>query len=950
MDHLAVFDGFGSTSFDLTGLPATDLDRSSTYRRDRDKGKARACEDSDDAFDHLDFPSAESSRSGHSLSTLGDNTSPLRETGSVDLSDRKGKARQHINDLNDFHACDHPDTRSHQPTDFEIASTSATRSYCQRQPALSMSIQSGPCERTASVPCPYHDEVSLKRTIRQMGSSPSSSPRQHTHTLPVTQACSSTSRHRLDVQAADVASSSSFSLGPSSAHPRSSMANKKRRSFRPDELDNTAFTEHHAASPQAVQTSDIDTSLRFDRHDRRASLLLNSSTRHTRSLQPSSTRYASPEPLDTPPRSEQPSFDLSQRRSAFLASARVQRSTSTIRRRTGFYLRDADLLRNDLSEETLAPTDQPSSTASETFTSEFSRAVDLRLAARPTSSQASAATSDSLRRPQAGPRQASRHSVERPSAPQLPYPRTASPLSISFATVDTDQSSQLAQSGLTARNSRRRIPVSTHDEFALVDQDDSSTATSRRSLYRPAFWGSTSTQLGERSSLVSPTDSQISYRLTTTRRETSAWRANVNRLQTGAAASATAASDQPLNEQQSPRHAQRPVQSLEPQTRDEATADDFGAVQRPFGLRGSRFTRRALRSGIEDDLEASPNTATRARAGASAGAGTDQAQTTPLRQGVDHSTDQGASEIHEQRSSLPWRRTHFGLRAPSRLPEPQLSPARPRFEPFAEHSGAEPRRSASLADSWGSVSNSSSYRERHGNESALEYLGRLMSHDSMLDEWMAGDVHGPLLRMAIESEVLQSYPHLRHLGRTPASTSSMFGQAPHLAFDARNFIADEDWAELNSYEGLMQLSERLGAAEVCVPQSLIDTLPTCEYGKWDGGTCRQRDALSASPPLVGKGKGKGKQKVEPPATTRDTMCPICREDYLDSDMLMSINKCCHAFHSECIKVSGIVVDVDFSPASQLLADHHSCFLCSGFLSPDVVQNGQDVSSVSSRCV
>lgn len=168
----------------------------------------------------------------------------------------------------------------------------------------------------------------------------------------------------------------------------------------------------------------------------------------------------------------------------------------------------------------------------------------------------------------------------------------------------------------------------------------------------------------------------------------------------------------------------------------------------------------------------------------------------------------------------------------------------------------------------------------------------------MLDEWMEGDVRAPLLRMAIESEGSHLYAQPLLARLAPASTSSMFGHAPHLAFDARNFIADEDWAELNSYEGLMQLGERLGAAEICVPQSLIDTLPTCEYGKWDGGSCRQRDDAGD---MVGKGKGK--QKVEPPPTARDTMCPICREDYLDSDMLMSINKCCHAFHADCIKVS-----------------------------------------------
>ncbi len=174
-----------------------------------------------------------------------------------------------------------------------------------------------------------------------------------------------------------------------------------------------------------------------------------------------------------------------------------------------------------------------------------------------------------------------------------------------------------------------------------------------------------------------------------------------------------------------------------------------------------------------------------------------------------------------------------------------------------------------------------------------------MNHDSMLDEWIAGDVHGPLLRMAIESEALSSNPHLRQLHYPHPSTSSMFGNrgGPHLAFDARNFIADEEWAELNSFEGLMQLSERLGAAEVCVPQSLIDALPTCEYGKWDGGSCRPREATT--PELVGKGKGKQKT----PAVARDTMCPICREDYLDSDVMMSIDRCAHAFHAECIKVS-----------------------------------------------
>ncbi len=173
-----------------------------------------------------------------------------------------------------------------------------------------------------------------------------------------------------------------------------------------------------------------------------------------------------------------------------------------------------------------------------------------------------------------------------------------------------------------------------------------------------------------------------------------------------------------------------------------------------------------------------------------------------------------------------------------------------------------------------------------------------MSHDSMLDEWMAGDVHAASLRMAIESEDWHTHLRPLQLGLSAASSSMVFGQhGSHLALDARNFIADEDWAELNSYEALMQLSERLGAAEVCVPASLVDTLPTCEYAKWDGGSCAPRsdDAVCA------KGKGKGKQKVAPPPEGRDTMCPICRDDYADADVLMSINTCHHAFHAHCIK-------------------------------------------------
>ncbi|CBQ68581.1 conserved hypothetical protein [Sporisorium reilianum SRZ2] len=846
MDHLALFDGFAaSTSLDLTGLPAAaaDLDRSSSCRRDTDKGKARACDDFDDdsAFQPMISGPAESSRSARSLSALSDNGSRLRDSRSADHSDSKGKARQLFTD-------------AHAPAS---ASACATDSQCLRRSWTSTSSQ-----RSASVSASYHDEASLKRSIRQMGSSPSSSPRQHTRLLPPTQACGSTSQLSLDLFTTDAPSTSSLPVPSASTHARPGTPNKKRRSFRTGGDDD----EQHTPRAPAVEAQPADTSLRSESHTRRASLLVNSSTRDSHSFDSNPTLCVSPEPMDSLTRSEQASSDLSHRRSAFLVSARAQRSNSSIRRRRGFYLRDADLLRNDPTEENLvSSSSRPNSSTSDTFMAEFARAVDLRLAAQP-----SARTPSSANTPRAHHHHASRLASTQPDAPQLPYPRTASPLTISFAAVEADELRQEAQRGLTARpTSRRRIPAPVFGRSLQADQDGAS-LTPRRTAFDLASWESSSTHQPDRAS---------------TQREAHAWRVETRR----ADAASTPESERldarrPYHVSLSAAHA-----ALESHTSDHTTADDFGAVQRPFGLRGSRLTRRPYRSRVEDNLEA----------GHSAVAEAERENAAHLRRrDADHSADRQADEAPDY--PPPWRRSHFGVRAPSRLPERNvsISTTQPRFEPFAENPNGEPRRSTGLASSRSSLS-SSLYRERHESESALEYLGRLMSHDSMLDEWMAGDVHGPLLRMAIESEVLQSYPHLRHLGHTPASTSSMFGQSPHLAFDARNFIADEDWAELSSYEGLMQLGERLGAAEICVPQSLIDTLPTCEYGKWDGGSCRQRDALSASPPLVGKGKGK--QKVEPPPSARDTMCPICREDYLDSDMLMSINKCCHAFHADCIK-------------------------------------------------
>lgn len=647
MDHLALFDGLAaSTSLDLSGLPAAaDLDRSTPYCRDKDKGKARACDDVDDdtPFHPTISAPAECSRSGRSLSALSDNSSRLRDTRSADHSDSKGKARQLFSDAH------------------SSASASATDSHFLRRTRTSTPTYNRQCERNASVSCSYHDEASLKRSIRQMGSSPSSSPRQNPRPLPSAQAGGSTSQLGLDLIASDEPSCSLLSAASASAQAqRPGTPNKKRRPFRSgDDNENDTFTirsDQHAPRTHVVETLPADTTLRSEGHSRRASLLLNSSTRDSQSFESNPTLCVSPEPFDGLPRSEQASSELSHRRTAFLASARAQRSSSSIRRRRGFYLRDADLLRNDPSEESLvASSDRPNSSASDTFMAEFARAVDLRLAARSDSNQAGAFTSSSARTPHTHHQQAPRTDTPQPSAPQLPYPRTASPLTISFAAVEADQLRQEAQRGLTARpTSRRRIPVPTHAASLQADQDgSSSTVTSRRFLHDQAYWQSSPTyQLDETSSVAAPSDHQIFSRYASTQRESRSWRVESRQVDTDA--STAVATDSERIDARRPYQVGLSAHSpLESHTRNESAADDFGAVQRPFGLRGTRLSRRPYRSRAEDTFEAGP----------SATAEAERLHHAHSRRDADDATDRQADAERERRDSPPpsWRRAHSGL-------------------------------------------------------------------------------------------------------------------------------------------------------------------------------------------------------------------------------------------------------------------------------------------------
>nr|CDI54689.1 putative protein [Melanopsichium pennsylvanicum 4] len=886
MDHLAVFDTLAPSSLTRSAPQSTETSHSSSSYP-RDKGKSRARDFCDDDFHFTRSRSAESSR----LDVFAATDLEHCPDRSQSKSDRKGKTKQQIPD---------PTPSSYQElshSNSDDFADGARPARCARLRGLltSSTAPSRQNESSSVLWSSCHEDASLKRSIRELGSSPSNSPHQLENRLSSRGCPSSASQLLSDEGSRGASTSFPSEPTPSSPGSRSSSRHKKRRSERAnldgnESIQTLAFQPMASVAPSSsepytalVEATHVGATLHSRGNDlvsgtrtdvRRASLLVNSSTSGAWSPDSNGPLCVSPESMDVHPRFDRSRHDLSHRRNDFIDDARPIRSSSTIRRRRGFYLRDADLLRNELASDAVTTSDFPSSAASDvSFTSDFTRAVDLRLGSRTESTQSRTSTS-SMAAADLGSDQQTLPAQR--FAPQLPHVRAGSPLAISFASADHDFHGPYA--GYLRRRAQQIRSDQSQDGTSIASSRSVvSDAESRQSLEHPP----------NRPSGVSRNASadHNPYRSTLRRAPDHARQLLSGPSDPAADAGFISEPIAPLQSHTSQtNHVPHPSQS---RGRQDAAADDFDGIRRPFGRQGSRATRRAFRSRPEDGSEI--------RNPAEAPRQLEHPQYSSSRPGTVRVSHRQSDESQDQGDALPWRRVHFGLRTPSSNPEQRATGASaPRFEPFAGPTTSESRRSSGLPGQRAPSMRS----ERNDHESALEYLGRLMSHDSILDEWMAGDVHGPLLQMAIESEVLVSNPHLRHLSYAPASTSSMFDHTPPLAFDARNFIADEDWAELNSYEGLIQLSERLGAAEICVPQSLIESLPTCEYAVWGGGSCRSVDEGSVTP----LGKGKGKQKMELPIT-RDTMCPICREDYLDSDVLMSINKCCHAFHADCIKVS-----------------------------------------------
>ncbi|PWN44561.1 hypothetical protein IE81DRAFT_345545 [Ceraceosorus guamensis] len=96
--------------------------------------------------------------------------------------------------------------------------------------------------------------------------------------------------------------------------------------------------------------------------------------------------------------------------------------------------------------------------------------------------------------------------------------------------------------------------------------------------------------------------------------------------------------------------------------------------------------------------------------------------------------------------------------------------------------------------------------------------------------------------------------------------------------------------------------EILGISSNRTPSSVIDSLPTCVFAIWQGGSCvtPKLEAL----PVTGEGKGKNRAGPESDrlrlealaaAASREPRCPICLDEYEADTMLMSA-PCNHAFH------------------------------------------------------
>lgn len=863
VDRFSLLDTLEQPPRDSTSTHATEPCQTRSYRAA--KGKARARDAYEDGFD---FSSHTAGSPSHATMNAAESKLDFESFTSEEApqSDKKGKGRQRTSDVDSPLCLDYSGPR---PDDLANMSKNGSLSRFRR-PNIGGSSQEIEPEYSSPLSSSQYDDSSLKRSIRELGSSPTNSPQTQRKSLPDPSLSSSASSTRSYVSNQNQGGPSSSSLLASSGIPpsRPGTANKKRRSagVGDTETNSQAPTSHQAdEAPSTCATSSsapyISFNFDFDcaesphpvpnqppsRQDslystrsnsRRASLLFNSSTSvasGSRSTHRNdSLSSASPELSEGQSRSRAPPRGPSEYeiRSALIERARAQIPSGDVHRRRGLDQLESQLTRAEqlgrLELPSYPPTGVPSPSNSDIA---FNRsAIDRNPDRPPRGSRFDIYSLDDTG--SAAQREAGQRSTApQPSAPQLPQVRAASPLAVPFADAATLSRSDFYQ----IRMEELRREEADQRWRAIAQQSEPPQQQGRHHVNLPL----PSRRMNDSPPTLPPTRSQNSdseRSLGQTRSaiqanssESSLRRADVSRgRDTGSGRPQEASTLVPPERMDSWRRftAQVPTRLRRLETEDAVGTFEAEVTQRFLAQENVRASWRRSRATAEADAHSIPR----------------------------HDPVTSSQTSAGQREQPPWRREHFGLRTPTNLPEVRA----------AAYAAARQARSDSLPRYRGSNGWSSSRQERHEDESALEYLGRLMSHDSMLDHLMASDA-------------AMDYP---------SSSGSV-------AFDSRNFVRDEDWAELNSYESLMQLGERIGKAEVGVPKSLVDGLPTCQYAKWDGGSCAPRPAVS---------EGKGKEKLVPKAA-RDTMCPICREDYLDSDLVCTIPRCDHAFHSVCIKVS-----------------------------------------------
>lgn len=169
------------------------------------------------------------------------------------------------------------------------------------------------------------------------------------------------------------------------------------------------------------------------------------------------------------------------------------------------------------------------------------------------------------------------------------------------------------------------------------------------------------------------------------------------------------------------------------------------------------------------------------------------------------------------------------------------------------------------------------------------------------------------IRSILEAHALDGSPSSSLLNPSRYGAESSFAASlrSEIAMNPANYVADDDFALRDTYEGLLQLSARIGDVQSKVtPAHVIAKLPVCLYAHWLGGSCDlDRDEKTKSRRATAS-KGKARQRPEEEASghalnlaqrwsNKDKTCSICLESYAGLDTIMSL-PCNHAFHETCL--------------------------------------------------